>query len=333
MKTKTPLSASWRAATASFAFAAAMGLATASAQSDANDLDGDRIINALDPDVDNDGIPNRADRNVDGGRCKKGKFKGEYIGDRLKNDDPRELDIDDDGLADDAASELDIDGDGRADDSRGEKDIDGDGRLDDHPRENDIDGDGKNDDVDDDIDGDDRSNGDDDDCDGDNRDRDSDKDDDGDGVRDDDDDDDDNDGLSDDESETELDLTAGSAASDDSRVRLKIKKQLDGKIELDVDARNLSLGDYDVIINGQVLGQLTVVQDGKRTEGEVEFETTPNEPGELLLPFDPVGLPVEISQDGTVYFSGIIPTPPLTPDDDEEDDVEDEGEDDEDDSL
>lgn len=325
MKSKSTLSSTLQTAAATLACAAVMGFAPAHAQSSSDDLDGDGIINALDPDVDNDGIPNKADRNVDGGKCKKGPFKGKYIGDRLRNDDPRELDIDDDGLADDSPKELDIDGDRLKDDSPKEKDIDGDGRLDDHPSESDIDGDGKDDSIDDDIDGDGRKNGNDDDCDGDGRRRGRDNDDDGDGIRDDRDSDDDNDGISDDDdSETEVGLTATSAAPAGSRVRAKIKKLPSGKIELDFDARNLAVGVYDVIINSQNLGKLFVMQDGKRTEGEAEFETTPNEFGEFPLPFDPSGLPVEISQDGTVFFNGTVPTPPTTPggggDDDDDDD-------------
>ncbi len=104
MNPKSTSPAAWCSAATGLAFAAALGISSASAQSATNrDLDGDGIINALDPDIDNDAIPNGADRNVDGGKCKKGKFKGKYIGDRLRNDDPRELDIDDDGLPDDSA--------------------------------------------------------------------------------------------------------------------------------------------------------------------------------------------------------------------------------------
>jgi len=318
----------WRSAAAGLAFAATLGIAPASAQSaNQKDLDGDGIINAVDPDIDNDAIPNGADRNVDGGKCKKGKFKGKYIGDRMRNDDPRELDIDDDGLPDDSTRELDIDGDRRKDDATNEKDMDGDGRGDDHPSETNIDGDGKDDSSDDDIDGDGRSNGDDDDCDGDEKRRGRDDDDDGDGSRDENDDDDDNDGVSDDESEVETSLQATPDAPAGSRVRSKIKQLASGKIELDFDARNLAVGEYDVVIDGQNLGTLVIEQDGDRTEGEIEFETNPNEPGELPLPFDPIGLPVEISRNGTVFFNGTVPTPPLAPGDDEDDDDNDDDDD------
>jgi hypothetical protein len=129
------------------------GLASAG---DAPDLDGDGIPNIVDPDIDNDGLPNGLDDNVDGGIAKSGPYAGQYIGDHLRNDNPAETDIDDDGLADDSLGETDIDGDGMLDDDAGEQDIDGDGRNDTDASERDIDGDGRrdNDDDEDDLDGD-----------------------------------------------------------------------------------------------------------------------------------------------------------------------------------
>jgi len=199
-------------------FLAALLFLPVSLRVSGKDLDQDRRPNATDPDVDNDGIPNGKDRNVDGGRCRKGRLKGRYIGDRLSNGSRGELDIDADGRRDDADSEKDmdgdrlsdnspreddIDGDGLDDDSDEEDDIDGDGRFDDDEDEDDIDGDGLDDDSDeeDDIDGDGRldDDEDEDDIDGDGLDDDSDEEDDidGDGRLDDDDDDTDGDGIDD----------------------------------------------------------------------------------------------------------------------------------------
>jgi hypothetical protein len=112
------------------------------AQTAANDLDRDGIPNISDTDVDNDGILNGSDTNIDGGVAKSGPLKGQYIGDRIANDDAAELDMDADGLLDNAANETDIDGDRLADDSKLELDIDGDGRMDNAANEMDIDGDG-----------------------------------------------------------------------------------------------------------------------------------------------------------------------------------------------
>lgn len=265
----------------SAAVVAAATLSATAGQAVAKDIDGDGIPNRVDRDVDNDGIPNGKDLNVDGGVCKRGPKKGKYVGDRLTNGSREEKDIDDDGLADDS------------------------------PREKDIDGDGKPDSSDDDCDGDGKSNRLDDDCDGDGKGRGRDDDDDGDGKDDDDDDDDDNDGISDDDDmgEVEIALKRGEDAPIGSRVRVKIRKQLSGEIEFEVDGRNLAEGTYDIVVDGKKLGDLEMVDDDGRTEGETEFETTPDDSDELPLPFDPSGLPVEIRNGGKVLFSGVVPTP------------------------
>jgi hypothetical protein len=286
----------WAKSLPALAIAAFTAVSAPCANAAPRDIDGDGIPNRLDSDVDGDGIRNGDDRNVDGGLCKRGPKRGQYVGDRLANGSSKEKDIDDDGLTDDSANE---------------KDIDGDGLLDDSPREKDIDGDGVPDDSDDDIDGDEKKNGLDDDCDGDGRKRGRDDDDDGDGDDDDSDDDDDNDGISDgdDFGEVEIGLTRSEAAPSVSRVRVKIGRSPSGEIELEFDGRNFPAGTYDVVVNGSKIGELEMVDDDGRTEGEVEFETTPDEPDENALPFDPSGLPVEIKQGSTVLFSGKVPTP------------------------
>ena len=125
----------------------ALGLAVSTtqslkAQTAVNDLDRDGIPNISDTDVDNDGIVNGSDSNIDGGVAKTGPLKGQYIGDRIANDNAAELDMDADGLLDNAANESDIDGDRLADNSKLELDIDADGRPDTAATESDIDGDG-----------------------------------------------------------------------------------------------------------------------------------------------------------------------------------------------
>lgn len=105
------------------------------------DLDRDGIPNVTDLDIDNDGIPNGLDRNIDGGTARSGPLRGKYIGDRLTNNHPSELDMDADGFADIATTENDIDGDGLIDsDAKRELDIDGDGVS--NGLDADVDGDG-----------------------------------------------------------------------------------------------------------------------------------------------------------------------------------------------
>ena len=237
------------------------------------DIDSDGIPNRLDRDVDGDGTSNGADRNVDGGICKRGPKKGKYVGDRLANSNPNEKDIDDDGKPD--------------------------------SRDDDIDGDGIRNGLDDDGDGDGRGRRSDNDDDGDEIGDDSDDDDDNDGVN----DDNDDSGNSDDSGEVEVGLNASAEAPVGSRVQVKINKLLSGEIEFEVDGRGLAVGSYDIVVNGNMLGILTIKSDDGSTEGETKFETTPDDKDELPLPFDPSGLAVEIRQGVNVFFSGSVPKP------------------------
>jgi hypothetical protein len=305
------------------------------------DIDNDGIPNALDKNIDGgvakagpnagrhigDHLDNDspAERDIDGDGLPDDSLGEKDIdGDGKLDDDDLETDIDGDRRGDDSSTEMDIDGDGRDDASAMEDDIDGDSLDDDDDGEDDIDGDSRSDDDDDDIDGDNRRNADgvEDDTDGDGR-RDEDADeenDDGDSHGDRDDDDDDNDGEADeddpdhrhedDEQEIEISLTAQPAAPAGSRCRVKIQRMATGKIELEIDARDLPAGAYEVVVNDSVLGALQLEPDDDRTEGEQEFETNPNKPDELPLPFDPTGLPVQLRRGGVVYFAGVVPTTP-----------------------
>ena len=305
------------------------------------DIDNDGVPNALDRNVDGgiarsgpysgryigDHLDNDspAEKDIDDDGEKDDSLADRDIdGDGLADDSPLETDIDGDHRADDSTAERDIDGDARNNDDSAEVDIDGDGFDDDDDSEMDIDGDSRDDSSDADIDGDSRDNGDstEDDTDGDGRsDEASDEsDDDGDGTMDRDDEDDDNDGVQDnddgdhhnetDEAEVEVTLDRAAAAPSGSRSRVKIQKMATGKVELQVDARDVPAGAYDVAINGTSIGQLTVLADGNDTRGEQEWETAANKPEEINLTVEVIGQPITVSLNGVVYFSGTVPTPP-----------------------
>ncbi|GAA5484573.1 hypothetical protein [Haloferula sargassicola] len=308
------------------------------------DIDNDGIPNALDDNIDggiaktgpfagqyigdhiNNDNPSEKDIDDDG-QADDSLGETDIDGDSKTDDDPTETDIDGDRREDDLASELDIDGDGRLDNALGEDDIDGDSLDDDDFMETDIDGDAATDDVDDDIDGDNLANsGDtDDDTDGDGILNADDDDADGDGISNRDDDDDDNDGDRDEDDGDHHDepdemkvvemLASSPAAPAGSRVRLELKRMATGKIRIEVEGEDLAAGTYDVLFNGQRLGPL-VMHGTSETEGETRFETDADDEDEYLLPFDPIGLPVAIARDGTIYFTGVVPSPPDAPGDD-----------------
>lgn len=247
-------------------------------------------------------------------------------GDGKLNDDATEDDIDGDGRADDSSAERDIDGDGRNDDSDMEDDIDGDGRDDDDPLELDIDGDGKSDLTDDDIDGDGRLNDDiaDTDIDGDGRPNNdlAETDDDGDGVADALDDDDNNNLVKDideashhpeiGEEELQFPLTAQPAAPPSSSVSMTLQHYGTGSAKFAVDARDLAVGNYELLVAGVVRGSVVVVQESSRTRGILVFKSSESGSGDLLLDFPVAQQAIELRQSGSLYFSGTAPAlPPI----------------------
>lgn len=265
---------------------------------------------ASEDDIDDDGLPDDSlgEKDIDG--------------DGKLNDDSTEKDIDGDGRDDDSTAERDIDGDGRDDDSANEDDIDGDGRSDDDPLEHDIDGDGKDDSSDDDIDGDGKSNDDpadtDEDGDGKQNDDPADTDEDGDGVSDRNDNDDNNNGIADvddsghhpedGESEVTSDLVAGPAAPNNSSVKVTLQTFGTGSSKFVVDARDLVVGSYELLVNDIVRGTLSVVQVSSKTRGTLVFKTADSGSGDLLLDFPVSTQPIALRQGGIVYFSGTAPT-------------------------
>ena len=72
------------------------------------------------------------------------------------------------------------------------------------------------------------------------------------------------------------------------------------------DRIKLDLGIWwGVLIGGVVRGTLVIDDE----EGELDFETAPNDPDELPITFPVLNEPIAIQKNGTVYFTGTIPAP------------------------
>ncbi|MCC6849124.1 MAG: hypothetical protein IT294_11545 [Deltaproteobacteria bacterium] len=90
----------------------------------------------------------------------------------------------------------------------------------------------------------------------------------------------------------------------DADGKARFRQESDCDRDFRVEAEDLPLGGYEVVVGGVVRGPLTVVDlGGGDIEGELELDDDPDEPGELLLDFDPRGLLVEVRQGGTVFLS------------------------------
>ena len=69
---------------------------------------------------------------------------------------------------------------------------------------------------------------------------------------------------------------------------------------------DVPLGAYELRVGGVARGTITVVNAGTEIQGEIEFDTDPDEPGELPLTFDPRGKTLEVVQGATVFFSSTL---------------------------
>ncbi len=106
--------------------------------------------------------------------------------------------------------------------------------------------------------------------------------------------------------ETEVPLL-NTGAYGDAKGKARYRLESDCDADFRVEAEDLPLGDYTLRVGGIVQGTLTVALVEGEPEGELEFDTDPDEPGELPLTFDPRGQLIELVQGGTVYLDRIFP--------------------------
>jgi hypothetical protein len=105
--------------------------------------------------------------------------------------------------------------------------------------------------------------------------------------------------------ETELPLlNVGPDGDASGKARFRVRDDCDRDFRVEIE--DLPLGSYDLLVDGTNRGTITVVDTGLEIEGEIEFDTDPDEPGEVLLTFDPGGKLVEIEQGGTTFLSRIF---------------------------
>ncbi|MEZ4219057.1 MAG: hypothetical protein R3E88_21510 [Myxococcota bacterium] len=98
-----------------------------------------------------------------------------------------------------------------------------------------------------------------------------------------------------------------------AKVRLRTRDDCDRDLRIEVE--EIAVGTYDVVVDGIVRGQIAVAFDAMsgENEGEIEFDTDPDDPHEVLLDFEPDGALIEIAQGASVLFSGSLATGGTTP--------------------
>src|SRR6056297_579374 len=76
------------------------------------------------------------------------------------------------------------------------------------------------------------------------------------------------------------------------------------RIEFDVEIEDVPLGEYQLLVGGELRGMITVTDTPDGPEGEIEYGS-PRDDDELLLDFDPRDQIIEILQGSTVVLEGI----------------------------
>lgn len=76
-----------------------------------------------------------------------------------------------------------------------------------------------------------------------------------------------------------------------------------------VEAEDLPIGAYSLIVSGTERATLNVVTSANGTEGELEFQS-PADGDEILLDFDPRGQQIDIAQGGTIFLTTKLGTEP-----------------------
>lgn len=99
----------------------------------------------------------------------------------------------------------------------------------------------------------------------------------------------------------EVVTSTGVDADGSAKARLRTKDDCERDFQVEIE--DVPVGDYEVWVGGVLRGALTVVDTGFGIEGELEFDTDPDDPGEVLLDFDPTGAAVEVRQGATVFFA------------------------------
>jgi hypothetical protein len=102
-------------------------------------------------------------------------------------------------------------------------------------------------------------------------------------------------------------LNPGVEARAKGKARLRVRDNC--REDFRVEVENLPLGNYNLRVGGTVRGIFGVVNRLGENEGEIEFKTNPDAPGDLLLDFNPRGQLIEVERGGTVYLNRVFPTP------------------------
>lgn len=103
-------------------------------------------------------------------------------------------------------------------------------------------------------------------------------------------------------SESEEPITSTGVDPDGAAsARLRLRDDCEHTFRVEIE--DVPVGAYELFVGGVLRGTITVVDTGTAVQGELEFSSDDDDPGALLLDFDPAGAAIEVRQGATVFFS------------------------------
>lgn len=91
-------------------------------------------------------------------------------------------------------------------------------------------------------------------------------------------------------------------------VELKVDDDCNESIEVEIE--DVPEGAYDVYVGGELRGTIQAVFNpaNGEVEGELEWDSDPDDPGEQLLDFDPRGQLIEVRDGGIAILERTFPS-------------------------
>ena len=103
-----------------------------------------------------------------------------------------------------------------------------------------------------------------------------------------------------------LQMLTSTGIDPDATAEARLRTRADCDRDFQVQVQDVPVGDYALFVGDLLRGMITVVDNGLEIEGQIQFDDVPNDPGELLLDFDPADQLIEIRQGETVFFSAVL---------------------------
>lgn len=82
-------------------------------------------------------------------------------------------------------------------------------------------------------------------------------------------------------------------------------RQTSTRTDFEVELEDVPVDSYNLMVDGVQRGTINVVATDNGTRGEIEY-SSPQDDGEMLLDFDPLGAQIDILQGGTLIFEGML---------------------------